>query len=346
MKKVVTICIKKNEKNRRISMWRVFCQIVVLAFLLSGYVAQAAQTFDVAADFSTTNNPNGAWSYGWSSTLTSALNQYPDHDKMGERAGTPINIDAWSDWEQFSSYSPNATHNGTGTINNEHWTITWQPGQFSLHPGDNGVYSHARWTAPSAGIVDIAAMFTGIDHYYGTTTDVHILHNGNSLFDGLVNGYGNTSSFSTTTSIDVGLGDTIDFAVGYGSNNNPTCDTTALSATISFIPEPAIAATVDIQPDTLNLQSKGKWITCHIAFPTGANVADVNSSTILLNGQVKAEWTWVDEETQVMMVKFSRSAVQAILQPGTVELTVSGKLNDGTRFEGKDTITVINEGKP
>ena len=112
------------------------------------------------------------------------------------------------------------------------------------------------------------------------------------------------------------------------------------------IPEPAIAATVDIHPDTLNLQSKGKWITCYIVFPAGANVADVNSNTILLNDQVKAEWTMIEEEAQVLMAKFSRSAVEGILQPGIVELTVSGKLNDGTRFEGKDTITVINKGKP
>ena len=110
----------------------------------------------------------------------------------------------------------------------------WQPGQFSLHPGESGVYSHACWTAPYAGTFDIASMFIGIDHYLGTTTDVHVLHNGISLFDGLVNGYGNTSSFSTTVS--VGMGDIIDFAVGDGGNDH-TCDTTALSATI--IPEPA-----------------------------------------------------------------------------------------------------------
>jgi len=38
------------------------------------------------------------------------------------------------------------------------------------------------------------------------------------------------------------------------------------------------------------------------------------------------------------MAKFSRSAVQSILTPGQVELTVSGKLNDGTAFEGKDKL--------
>jgi len=127
---------------------------------------------------------------------------------------------------------------------------------------------------------------------------------------------------------------------------HPSFTFSYLGFRVAQVPEPAVAATVDIDPDTLNLQSKGKWITCHIAFPADANVADVNSNTILLNDQVKAEWTMIEEEAQVLMAKFSRSAVEDILQPGIVELTVSGKLNDGTRFEGKDTITVINKGKP
>ena len=88
-----------------------------------------------------------------------------------------------------------------------------------------------------------------------------------------------------------------------------------------------------------------KWITCYISFPADVNIADVNSTTILLNGKIKAEWTWVEKGKQVMMAKFSRSAVQAILQVGQNKLTVSGKLNNGALFEGKDTITVINEGK-
>jgi len=129
---------------------------------------------------------------------------------------------------------------------------------------------------------------------------------------------------------------------GYSSCAGPYSNLTQ----ILHVVQPTIAATVDIDPNTLNLQSRGKWVTCYISFPADVNVVDVNSNSILLNGKIKAEWNWVEEEEQVMMAKFSRSAVQGILQPGTVELTVSGKLNDETRFEGKDTITVINEGKP
>jgi len=190
--------------------------VICAAICLAANLCLAAPlTYDVAADFSATNNPNGVWSYGWSSTLTSAFNLYLNHGIFDDA----IPVDVWAG-SNFP-YSPNVSHNGTENPIT-HPTIIWQPGQFSLHPGDSGEYSYARWTAPNAGTFDIDAMFTGIDR---TTTDVHVLHNGISLFDGLVNGLDNTSSFSTT--VRVGRSDIIDFAVGYGVNQSHTSDTTS-----------------------------------------------------------------------------------------------------------------------
>jgi len=230
MKKIITISINKNEKNRRIRAWKEFFGIVVLVFLLSGYMAHAT-TFDAAADFSTTNNPNGVWSYGWSSTLTSAFNVYPYNGKIIPGK----NLDLWVDPGHIASYCPNVLHNATaGTITFS--SARWKPGQLSFHPGSNGEYSHVRWTALDAGIFDIDAIFTGIDFLYGTTTDVHVLHNGISLLDGLINGFDKKSLFAST--ILVRKNDIIDFAVGYGSNKNYYNDSTALSVTIISVPEP------------------------------------------------------------------------------------------------------------
>ena len=46
-----------------------------------------------------------------------------------------------------------------------------------------------------------------------------------------------------------------------------------------------------------------------------------------------------------LMVKFDRSAAQQILLPeDEVEITVTGEQNDGTPFEGSDSIRVIDKG--
>ena len=102
----------------------------------------------------------------------------------------------------------------------------------------------------------------------------------------------------------------------------------------------AITAEVDLNPNTLNLKSQGRWITCRIALPDGYDVADIDPATVYLEGTVPADRTAVEDDK--LMVKFDRSAVQALVAPGNVELTVTGELTDGTAFEGSDTIRVID----
>lgn len=106
-------------------------------------------------------------------------------------------------------------------------------------------------------------------------------------------------------------------------------------------------ATVDIDPNTLNLKSRGRWITCYIELPEGYDVLDIDVGTVTLSyGEHKVTAEWGDVQDGVLMVKFDRSEVAGILSPGgAVELTVTGELTDGTSFEGSDTIRVISRGK-
>lgn len=112
-----------------------------------------------------------------------------------------------------------------------------------------------------------------------------------------------------------------------------------------------IEAAIDIDPYTLNLKSQVKWITCYIELPQGYDVGDIDISSILLKEQVPAELSptkigdYDDDSVLDLMVKFDRFAVQGILEVGDeVEITVTGELTDGTPFEGRDTIRVIDKG--
>jgi parallel beta-helix repeat protein len=126
-------------------------------------------------------------------------------------------------------------------------------------------------------------------------------------------------------------------------------------------PKPAaVIATIDIQPQALNLRSRGKWITAYIELPEGYDVGDINVSSIMLNGTIPvnlkaptAIGDYDDDAVPDLMVKFDRAKVINYLLDNvdvaqlleerfmTITLTITGKLNDGTQFRGSDNIKII-----
>jgi len=106
---------------------------------------------------------------------------------------------------------------------------------------------------------------------------------------------------------------------------------------------PLVPAEVDIKPDSLNIQSKRKWIICYIRLGDGCSVTDIDPDSIVIDEGVKAESLRTNENKQVAVARFRRMEIQHLLKTGQLELTVSGLLSDGTLFEGTDIIIV--EGK-
>lgn len=190
-----------------------------------------ASTFNAGADFSSTDNPNHVWSYGWSSTLGSGLNLFTQSN--------PLNPNFPSDvWSTPTIPALMAEHNGTESIlfDRVH-SRTFQPNQLALHPGPNGQYSLLRWEAPETGTYSLTSAFSLLDATAEGATDVHVLHNNVQLFSDFINSFGLiTSSTSFNTTLSVLGGDTVDFAVGFGSNLNFIDDTTGVDVTITSVP--------------------------------------------------------------------------------------------------------------
>ena len=185
--------------------------------------ALMSTTFVAAAGFSSTQNPNGPWAYGYSTAEISPLILYT-------ATNTAEGIPEWT--------TPNSALNVPGVLYNPASTaIAFSTARFPakqlvFDPGLNGEYSHIRFTAPAAANYSVAASFTGAD-VTGTSTDVHILSNGKSLFDGLVNGYGSASTVAKSFTLNnVAKGATIDFIVGWG-NGNGHFDSTEVVASIT-----------------------------------------------------------------------------------------------------------------
>jgi hypothetical protein len=107
---------------------------------------------------------------------------------------------------------------------------------------------------------------------------------------------------------------------------------------------PPISVEAKIVPRTINLASKGKWITSYIWLPDEYDVAEIDPNSILFEDEIQPEQFWVDEEQPIAIIKFDREDVQSILSAGQAELTISGQLIDGSVFEGADIIRVINRG--
>ena len=223
-------------------------KIFFIAGQLTLVLCVRAGIYDVAADFSTNSNPNGVWSYGYATTLGGTLILYTDV------AGSTASIIGWR--YNISLGAPCVYHNTTtNTISTG--TATIGPHQAYFHPGRDDEYCIYRFTAPAAGNYEIEAAFVGIDTV-GTTTDVHVLFNDFSIFDGSVNGFGPGTGPSFSTNLVLQANDRIDFEVGYG-NGTYYYDSTGIQAKLTSSPQ------LSIQPVSA-VQMRFSWSTNFTGF--------------------------------------------------------------------------------
>ncbi|HZL35405.1 MAG TPA: dockerin type I domain-containing protein [Tepidisphaeraceae bacterium] len=199
---------------------------------------QMIATWDLAKDFSATQNPNGPWLYGTTSyggAGGGALGEIfmPGPATASQSPGAGGDYDFYGGLQYF----PTGYNSPDIIIANG---LIIPAGAISLQPPNTaGTAPAASWTAPADGNYYINATFQAYD---GATTDVHIFerpHNspsGYSLWDGAINGFGSIQNYAPGSPIHLQAGDSLDFAVGYGSNGNNASDNTGLSVTIGQAP--------------------------------------------------------------------------------------------------------------
>ena len=149
--------------------------------------------------------------------------------------------------------------------------------------------------------------------------------------------------------------------IHFGVALNP--NTVFLTGAKAYLTQKVIKADVDIKPgsdpNTINLKSKGKWITVTIElaeFPCN----EIDASTVLWDGTLSPvldpRYGWAKSEDSYCvdengngvlerLLKFDLSDIEDLYGPGDYTVTFTGKLFDGTAFEGSDTIRVIKPGK-
>jgi DNA-binding beta-propeller fold protein YncE len=123
-----------------------------------------------------------------------------------------------------------------------------------------------------------------------------------------------------------------------------------------------IDAIVVLDPDVLNLESQGEWVTCYVELPDGYSVDDIELASVALravdNEPVEPP-IYGEGPTAIgdynyngipdLMVKFDRQNLIDVLEglvvpPADAELTVIGDLLDNTQFEGSDIVQIISPG--
>ena len=189
-------------------------------------------------------NPNGTWSYGWSTAPGSGLTLYTLN---ANNVGGYPQFDSWNDPNNFILYTPVIYLNTGGEVNDSE-LHNLPAGALVLHGGGTGAscgtpgacFSELVWTAPYTGLFDLSATFTGRQYTINGLVEIVEVSNGVSttLLSGTI--FDQTSQ-SLVEEIALNAGDTLTFAAR--SNVGLVADTTQIAVTLSpAVPEPSTLA--------------------------------------------------------------------------------------------------------
>src|ERR1700678_1097599 len=224
--------------------------LAAIIFLILAQLAQAPTTFDLSAEFAFRDNPNKVWQYGYSATNSLVPDQFrvdTQSDRVDMQCDSTGSIGFWhpaANHGPGSGYYPYVAYNTTKQSQVGCKGGAVRAGEIAMEASNTGQYSLVRFVAPVAGTYKVSVQFEGI-HFGLSTTDVHVLHNGTSLFDADIDGYGGDPAFhkvqgaSPTAEysgqVAMKKDETLTLAIGVGKNKTNSCDTTGLFARVILL---------------------------------------------------------------------------------------------------------------
>ncbi len=215
-------------------------------------IVSHSEVWNLADDFSATQNPNGAWSFGWRTTAVEPMILYTDTSQDPQWC-PDAGFYCWR--YDINSYCPYVCHNPFD------YPVSCpcpMPGHSTwFHPGP-AQQSVVRWTAPRDMQVQLVTSFSRPDPCLSTKSDrdlgpdtVFVYYNGRQLFWAYLYQWSQVANYSTTLS--VRSGDIVDCAVSptvfYGSTTFLTVVLTSTGAATGACCFPSGVCLVGTQAD-------------------------------------------------------------------------------------------------
>ena len=218
--------------------------VTAAAIIALCVLPQSVRAATAGADFALNEKPDGGtdflnpnatvpqWSYGYRASLTgTSLTLFTAGDHTDNFIGANDPMEGFYIHAGFSipavlvntGAAPFTFNFGAGPVG---------PSEMMMH-GDAGLFAVTRYTIPANGLYSGSASFRAI---HTGDVDVHVVVNGTSIFDQVLNP--GQSASPTLGSTPLLAGDVVDFLVGV--NGSVGGDSTAFDATI--VPEPASVA--------------------------------------------------------------------------------------------------------